>query len=121
MTYSVRNPDRLGAGATIPPIVHPMGKHWDQPDRSKIVIDAKTAVMDRATFDALHEYSTSYPSGVYEGKMWKAQKWVWVGTPLAIERNYAVRKFLGEWFLRWYGPSARPGYVSTNQREIIIA
>lgn len=121
MTYTVRNPDRLtGELVQIPPMVHPSGKYWDQPDRSRIVLDTRCAMMDRATFLALAEYTTTVPSGVYEGKMWKAQKWVWGGTPLEIGRGYAKRKMLDEWWLRWYGPSARPGYVLTHSREIII-
>lgn len=120
MTYGIRNPDRLNGGAIIPPMTHPLSKHWNQPDRSLIILDDKYALMSKEVFDKLHEYSTSIPTGVYEGKMWKAQKWIWEGDEIAIERGWAIRKFLDEWFLRWYGLSNRPGYCSTNQREILL-
>lgn len=120
MTYGIRNPERLGEGAIIPPMIHPLSKYWEQPDRSRITIDATHAMMDKKAFDELHTYSTSQPSGVYEGKMWKSQKWVWDSPQIAIERGYATRKFLDEWFLHWYGPSNHPGYCSTNIRKILI-
>lgn len=84
----------------IPAMVDPLGAHWNQPDRNRIAIDSTHALMDEATFLSLAEYSTSYPSGVYEGKMWKA-------------------KCRGKWWLRWYGYSVNPDCCSNNQREIL--
>lgn len=120
MTFGVRNPDRLGAGAQIPPMIHPLGRHWQQPPRHHITVDDRHALMDRRAFEQLAEYSTSVPSGVYDGKMWKAQKWVWDGTPMEISRGYARRKFLDEWILRWYGPCDQPNACSINSRDILI-
>lgn len=120
MSFSLRNPERLGAGATIPPMLHEMGRHWRQPDRSRITIDATHALMSQADFEALADYTTSQPSGVYEGKMWKSQAWKWEGDEVSIDRGYARRVMLGKWYLRWFGPSDKPGYCSNNVREIII-
>lgn len=58
----------------IPPMVHPHGKHWEQPNPDDITICGEHAFMDQTAFDKLKTYSTSTPSGVYEGKMWKAEK-----------------------------------------------
>lgn len=90
----------------IPPITDPLGRHWKQPARNAIVIDDTHALMDGRTFDALADYSRSFPSGVYPGKMWKA-----------ILHD-------GSAWLRWYG-YAGPGmdpkrYCSNNERRILL-
>ena len=89
----------------IPLMTHPYGAHWEQPDRSEIQLDDKTATMSQSTFDQLAEYSCSYPTGVYEGKMWKA------------EVKAGSRKIF---VLRWYGESNDPDKCSNHQREIVI-
>lgn len=90
-------------GNTIPPITDPMGRSWRQPPTSSVVLDDTHALMSRSTFDELPEYSSSYPTGVYPGKMWKAG-------------------FPGCWMLRWYGEvPGRPNLCSNNQREILLA
>ena len=78
-----------------------MGRHWDQPDRSKVLVDDTHAVVTAATFRALAEYSRTMPTGVYEGKMWKA-------------------KTAAGWMLRWYGPCDDPALVSNNQRILLV-
>lgn len=55
----------------IPPITDPLGKHWQQPHRRFIELDDTHALMSEQTFKGLKEYSTSIPTGRYEGKMWK--------------------------------------------------
>lgn len=55
----------------IPPITDPLGKHWQQPHRRFIELDNTHALMSEQTFKGLKEYSTSIPTGRYEGKMWK--------------------------------------------------
>lgn len=55
----------------IPPITHPLGRHWNQPPRESIELDETHALMSEATFKKLSDYSGTYPSGVYEGKMWR--------------------------------------------------
>lgn len=97
----------------IPPITDEMGQFWRQPDRSKIVLDDTHAMMERATFDGLSEYSCTWPSGVYEGKMWKR-----------CDGKFDQR-FLGNggtpiWLLMWFGQSPEPGMVSVHKREIIV-
>lgn len=87
----------------IPPMTHPDGRYWEQPRLDEIVVDDKTAMMSQDAFDLLMEYSSSMPTGVYEGKMWKRLK------------------LNGEWELVWYGYS-KIGfeYVSNNYRGIVI-
>ncbi len=89
----------------IPPIVDPMGKHWRQPRAEDILIDATHALMTTKTLAELGEYSTSFPSGVYDGKMWK--------------RNEGVFIKGGSLLLCWYGPSDEPGSCLVNSRKII--
>lgn len=87
----------------IPAMTDPLGRHWQQPDHAEILLDDKHAVMEMATFSKLAEYSTSIPSSVYPGKMWKCQ----------------CRG--GEWVLRWFGEvDGRPDLCSKNQREILL-
>lgn len=69
----------------IPPITDPMGKYWDQPPVSDILVDDTHALMTFLTWKRLAEYSSTLPTGTYTGKMWKAFR---TG---------------GNWFLCWYG------------------
>ena len=85
----------------IPPMNHPLGKHWMQPNAQDIDIDDTHALMDEKSFNELKDYSGSLPSGVYEGKMWK-------------------RKCIGRWYLFWYG-FAEGDFCSNNIREILLA
>lgn len=85
----------------IPRITDPMGSSWRQPHRRYIEIDNTHALMSEQTFKGLVEYSTSLPSGVYSGKMWRACKG-------------------GIWFLAWYYPSNDTKYMNIEWREIII-
>ncbi len=85
---------------TIPPITHELGQYWDQPARESVLIDEKHALMTREVFNQLHEYSTSNPSGVYEGKMWKGNR----------------DEF---WVLRWYS-NYDDKECQINTRRILI-
>jgi len=85
----------------IPLMLDPLGKHWEQPDRTNIELTDKHAVMNESSFKALHDYSCSMPTGVYNGKMWKD-------------------KGEKDWFLKWYGLSHIPDRCSINSRKIII-
>lgn len=87
----------------IPPMTHPYGQHWKQPDRAEILIDDKHAVMSKSSLEKLLDYSNSQPSGVYEGKMWRVK----IGKPT-------------RWFLCWFGYSQKPDCCSNNHREILI-
>lgn len=87
----------------IPPITDPLGRSWKQPNPERILLDATHAVMDRTTYDALLTYSTSVPSGVYPGKMWKA----------VFSDGTAD--------LRWFGiVPGRPDVCSNNHRAILV-
>jgi hypothetical protein len=85
----------------IPPITDPMGAHWKQPHRRYIELDETHALMSEQTFKGLMEYSSTFPSGTYEGKMWKAQRG-------------------DKWFLAWYCPDEKPAYIGIQWREILI-
>src|SRR6185369_6564631 len=97
----------------IPRITHPWGKSWEQPDRSEILLDDEYAVMSKATFDKLHEYSASNPSGVYEGKMWKRNDG-------AFDIDFLAKGGKPTWYLVWYGRHPDPDKVSNNYRKILI-
>ncbi len=86
----------------IPEMTDRLGRYWDQPDRSEILVDGTHAVMTQATLVKLHDYSRSQPSGCYGGKMWKA------------------RDPGGPWYLNWFGPSRKPNHCSVNIREILV-
>lgn len=88
--------------STIPVMVDPLGRYWEQPDRSEIEIDDTYALMSKAAFDKLADYSMSIPSGTYIGKMWKCH----------YKQN--------EWFLVWYGEDKEPGFVTINKRRILV-
>ena len=88
--------------SAIPPITDPPGSHWVQPKAEEILLTDADAVMPVHAFNLLREYSTSMPTGVYPGKMWRA----FIG---------------GDWFLRWYGEvPGNPDVCSNNQRRIQI-
>lgn len=105
--------DRAESLEDIPRMIHPLSAHWHQPDRSKIVIDRTHALMSRRTFDALHEYSCSNPSGVYEGKMWKRHDGI-------FDAAFLRRGGKPEWLLVWFGKSENPDMCSINSRKILL-
>lgn len=79
----------------------PLGKHWDQPDREEIAISTYCASMRDATFLNLPEYSASIPTGMYAGKMWRAN--------------------CGDcWELRWYEDNPNPKLITIKSKAIII-
>ncbi|WP_405126732.1 hypothetical protein [Ralstonia pseudosolanacearum] len=81
----------------------PLGRHWEQPARTEILVDSEHAVMSRASFNRLADYSRSRPSGVYPGKMWKSI--TCDGMP----------------YLCWYGiVEGRDDLCSNNVRQILI-
>ena len=85
----------------IPDMVHPLGRHWRQPNKEDIAIDNIHALMSKDSFQELHTYSMSIPTGVYEGKMWK-------------------RLTRGIWFLSWFGNENKDGLLPTLSREILV-
>ncbi len=90
----------------IPPMTHELSRAWNQPDTSQILIDDTHAAMSEKTFFQLKEYSTSQPSGVYEGKMWR--------------RHQRYENAPPEWLLCWFGFSDKPNCCSNNYRIILL-
>jgi len=97
----------------IPKMTHPLGKHWDQPSSERIVLDDTHALMERSTFEELGEYSSSIPTGVYEGKMWKRHDGI-------FDQRFIKQGGSPVWLLVWFGPSSDPNKCSINSREILI-
>lgn len=92
----------------IPPMTDPLGKHWRQPNRLDIEITATHALMSKAAFDQIADYTNSQPTGVYPGKMWKKGN-----------RNNDQER--GRWWLHWW--TAHPTNEKLcchNVREILI-
>lgn len=96
----------------IPPMTHPDGQYWKQPFRDNIIIDDKYALMSVRTFTQLLDYSGSFPSGVYPGKMWKR-----------LDGVHNPKRTLDScvWYLCWYSDDGDPGFCKNNYREILIA
>jgi len=84
----------------LPQMTHPLSRHWHQPSADEMAVYDDIAIMDRSALQRLPEYSTTIPTGAYEGKMWR--------------RANGPDK----WFLCWYGPSEDPDMVSINSRPI---
>lgn len=96
--------DRHG-GVVIPEMTHPLSKHWDQPDWRCFVFRDDKVYLTRPAWDALSAYDTSYPSGVYEGKMWRAS---------GVDSE-------GPWQqLRWYDVSPNPNKCSIKYRAAVV-
>src|SRR5438105_4578790 len=104
----------MTATEVIPPITHVLGEYWEQPNREDILIDDKTVVMTKATFEKLHEYSATNPSGAYEGKMWRRHDG-------AFDREFKARGGKPTWMLCWFDKSDKPDHVSTKYRNIVLS
>lgn len=85
----------------IPPMTDPLGRYWDQPNVSEVLIDDTHALVSRSAFDKLNQYDTSIPSGVYPGKMWKCRQ-------------------RGVMYLRWYGLADDPNFCSNHHRILLV-
>lgn len=92
----------------IPPITHPMGKAWAQPDRHKVLVDEFHAILTAKDLNQLAEYSTSVPTGAYEGKMWRMNRMVF------SPGNEP------EWWLCWYDTSELPDMLQVKSRRCLI-
>ena len=123
MDHSIRQrpaakPRARVAVHVIPAMTDPLGKYFRQPRREAILIGQDTAFMSRATFDALPEYSTTNPSGVYPGKMWKAELFGYVRTGEYTKRN--SWQGTGVWELRWFGIVPGNDKVCSNNSRVIV-
>lgn len=83
----------------IPEITDPLGRCWEQPDKSEMVFQENRVLMNEESIMKLKDYSHSMPTGAYIGKMWK-------------------RRCGDDWLLCWYGEHEDPNYVSNNQIPI---
>ena len=100
-----------GRLAIIPPMTHPYGQHWEQPETRDIAIDDTHALMNEGAFLKLPEYSSSFPTGVYPGKMWRRNDGLFDRTAKLSDRR---------WLLCWYGSVEEDGTCPIEFREIIV-
>lgn len=91
----------------LPQMTHPLSRYWDQPRADELAVYDDIAIMDNSALQRLSEYSTSIPTGVYEGKMWKSRQGH--GTPGGPT---------GPWYLCWYDSSDNLDSCSINRRPI---
>lgn len=77
-----------------------------------------TAVLTRAQFDALLEYSTSIPTGTTVGKQWKCNKAV--ARRLAGSVHTEEDWWLGEYIEEKQEPWKSKGYIGISWRKIVI-
>lgn len=85
----------------IPPMVDPRGAFWVQPSPSEFAI-GECAITTLPTFKKLNEYSSTVPTGVYPGKMWKRR-----------ERGDV-------WYLCWYAESESEGYCDIRRKRLLV-
>jgi hypothetical protein len=85
----------------IPLMTDPLGRHWRQPgDIREAPMDDKHVLLTRDQVRGLAEYSSSYPTGTYDGKCWK-------------------RLGDGFWYLCWYQPHPQPGKIGIGFRIVL--
>jgi len=90
----------------IPPITHPWGSSWVQPNPKNIIMDKDYAVMTERDFNLLPDYTASEPTGKYNGKMWKG------------EFNTSSGK---KWYLCWcHDENTVSQEIYISYREILI-
>jgi hypothetical protein len=86
---------------------------WSQPDRTHVLIDDTHALMTKTTFEKLCEYSTSVPTGVYPGKMWRRHD----GAHALMD---GANRVTPEWLFCWYGRTEDPTKCSIHFRKVIL-
>ncbi len=86
----------------IPVMDDPLGKHWEQPkDIRSAEMDDTHVLLTFRQMMGLHEYSSTFPSGVYPGKCWK-------------------RLQKGTWLLVWYGDETPEHNCPILFREVLV-
>jgi hypothetical protein len=88
----------------IPEMVHPLSKHWFQPNRESIEVFSDRVEMDKKTFDALPTYNHTNPTALYPGKMWRR------------ESNAAKPC----WFLCWVENTTESEYPLITMKQISV-
>ena len=101
-----------------PPITHPLGKHWEQPPLRDVWFFGGLAIMTEKTLEELPEYSSTLPSGVYDGKMWRANVTPPAAPGCALPPREKPRK--EEWILRWFAPSDEPNKCAVKWADIVL-
>lgn len=94
----------------IPEMTHPLGRYWDQPNKSAIEFSFGKAWISKEDFQKLAQYDASIPSGVYAGKMWKRE----------FNRKTKYGKLVPSYLLCWYQDSAKPEHFDIKQIELIV-
>lgn len=94
-------------------MTHVLSKNWDQPSTSGILVDDTHALMSHSTFSKLKDYSATYPTGVYEGKMWKRNDG-------SFDHTFLEKGGVPVWKLMWYGIARDPDKCSINARDILF-
>ncbi len=84
-------------------------EYLEERSKSGIQVDAKTAVMTKADFDALREYSCTLPTGTYIGKRWKR----------ALFKDKYGSEVVG-WMMGEYAPNPDPKEVDIIWRNIEV-
>ncbi len=86
---------------SIPPMTDPLSRYWDQPfDIRQALMDDTHVLLSSAQVAQLKNYSSSYPSGTYDGKCWK-------------------REQTNGWVLCWYHPHSKPNTIGIGSRLIL--
>lgn len=88
----------------VPPMTHPYGKYWEQPDPNGMLFDDTHVVMTAKDFNSLPQYNATCPTGTYPGKMWAC-----------------VYSFDDQKFLVWYGEVSADGKnIAIERRRVLI-
>lgn len=85
----------------IPAMTDPLGRYWSQPfDIRQAPMDNTHVLLSAEQVSQLMNYSSSYPSGTYDGKCWK-------------------REQKDGWYLCWYQPHSEPNKIGIGHRIIL--
>jgi hypothetical protein len=94
---------------TIPPMVHPLSKAWEQPEHSEIKFAFGCAWVSEKTFKEFKNYSHSRPTAIYAGKMWRRE--YILKTKESIQTRH---------LLCWCVDSKKEGYCDIKEIELLI-
>lgn len=103
-----------------PPALRSPYDYPEQPSPEHVLIDDKHALMRRAHFERLLEYSSTTPTGAYIGKMWRRHDG---NFQLAAWKRGEMRGPKPPdpiWLFCWFGQAADPSKVTINYREVLL-
>jgi hypothetical protein len=87
----------------IPEMDDPLGKYWSQPKDIRLApMDDEHVVLSLSQYKALAEYSSTIPTGVYPGKVWRRS-----------QKDVEL--------LVWYGPETPDHKCPILYRKILLA